>query len=247
MPVIYAQNFAGGTQQYLTLGANGYQRTLGIGANWTRLRIGILCNIGTVQGTTYDIFSPSLCIGVCSGIRSSVGLYAPAHCAGFGTPAIPGMTTYASSMVYTAGSGGNSYWASAAWNFYVTSAGTAVTSSAGVSQQNFPTNASAIPRRGIWILDLSKSALVSGTLSQGVQGGAVAHMSLDITSSDLYTALETYYVTPTIQGTALQNLALGNAIAFNETTYGSLDTVEVFWSHYTIPFNLFEIAVYRLG
>jgi len=260
MPIIYSRNFATGAQQYLVLNGNSYARTLSIGTNWTRLRIGLLCNLqAPINNSALAIHTPSLCIGVCSGYGSDVSVKSPAHCFGWAWTNTPDNTT--TDLAYAAGSSGNSYWNMAGGTIYCYfkyENGAATRSTVGSVDRFLPTNNPAgTARRGILIHDISKTARVSGNINQGVTCGAVAHMSLDITSSDLYKALEggasatspgTY---PIIQGTALTGQPIGygagNPLAFNETTYGGLNTVYVYWNHITMPFCLYEIAVYLVG
>lgn len=260
MPVIYSRNFASGAQQYLALGGNSYARPLSIGANWTRLRIGLLCNLqAPINNSALDIRTPSLCIGVSHDIGSDISVKSPTHCFGWAWTNTP--DNAGSNLTYAAGSSGNSYWNMAAGNLYCYfkyENGAATRSTVGSVDRYLPTNNPAgTARRGILILDISKTARVSGTIYQGVTCGAVAHMSLDITSSDLYKALETGASAtspgtyPVIQGTALTGQPIGygagNPLAFNETTYGSLNTVFVYWNHITIPFCLYELGVYLVG
>jgi hypothetical protein len=250
MPVIYARNFAAGNQQYLSLGPNDYTRTLSIGNNWSRIRIGILCTLSTVSENAWPIRRCSLNLGVCRGSSSTGSVQAPTHSFGVGFPSLPN-TAGPGSWTYNAGSAGNSYFSLAsAYVFSRWAAGVQATSTVGSVTIALPSNTTlggAIARRGIFILDINKSALVTGNITQGMTCGAVAHMALDITTADLYTALEWYTTAPVIQGTALTTLGLGNSLAFNEVTNGILDTVFVYWSHATVPLQLYEIAVYRVG
>lgn len=249
MSVIYARNFATGTQNYLNLTVNDYLRPISISNNWNRIRIGMLCALGTVSELAFPVRGCSLGLGVCNGINNSLSLQAPNHFFGFTTPAPPSTTT--ANFVYNAGSAGNSYFSTTnVFSFVKYAAGTLTTGAVGALTLLLPSNTTqggALARRGILIVDINKSALVTGNITQGATCGAVAHMALDITTSDLYTALESYTVAATIQGTALTTIALGNSLAFSETTNGILDTVCLYWNHFTVPLQLYEIAVYRVG
>lgn len=249
MPVIYARNFATGTQQYLSLGPNDVTRTLSIGSSWLRIRIGILAALSTVSENAWPIRHCSLNLGVCSGISNSGSVQAPTHSFGVGIPSLPN-TSGPSSWTYNAGSAGNSYFSLT--NLFICSkwaAGVQTTSAVGSMTVALPSNTTlggAIARRGIYILDINKSAAVTGNITQGFMASAAGHMSTDLTSDDLYNALASPSGA-TIQGTAMNTLALGNSLSFNETTNGILDTVFVYWSHATVPLQLYEIGVFRVG
>lgn len=250
MPVIASRSFTSGTQQYLSMSAADYVRSMNVGSSWMRLRIGMLCSLGTVNENAWPIRGCTLSLGVCSGPASTISVQAPRHCIGYGWPTYPAAADSQQSVAYNAGSGGNSYFSSSAFIFIKYENGTATTQSTGSVAVNIPTNTTlggASARRGMLILDINKSAAVTGNMTQGVSATAAAHMGLDMTSADLYSALEWYASAPTVQGTALNTLALGNSHTFNEITNGSLDTVFVFWGHYTVPFQLYELAVYRVG
>lgn len=247
MSVIYNRTFATGNQRYLNLAAEDYLRPLSIGTNWNRIRIGVLFAVGTVSGNAWPLRGPTFSLGVCNGILNSPGVLTATHVIGWGTGTNP-ITSSSGTWGYNAGTGGNSYFTASGWTFYKIANGALTTGTTGSFTLNVPTNAPAgTARRGICVLDINKSALISGNMTQGVMGGAAAHMSLDLTSSDLYATMEWYASAPTIQGTALNFLANGNSIAFNETTNGALDTVFLYWNHYTVPFELYELAVYRVG
>lgn len=248
MPVIAARNFATGSQRYLSLGAADYLRTLSIGTGWNRIRIGILYSMGTVSENAWPIRGCSFSLGVCSGVNNSASVQASNQCYGVGIPGMPSSST--GSFNYNAGTAGNSYFSVNGYTTFKYNAGVNQAVGVGSITINVPSNTTtggAIPRRGIYILDYSKTSLVSGNLSQGQYSGAVAHMSLDITSSDLYAALEWYASSPIVQGTVLNGLGLGNSLSFNEPVNGPLDTVFLFWTQYTVPLQLYEIAVYRVG
>lgn len=249
MSVIYARNFATGTQNYLNLTVNDYLRPISISNNWNRIRIGMLCALGTVYETTFNIRNCSAALGISSGIRNSIGVQAPSHFIGTSFPQIPATST-TGSFTYNAGTAGNSYYTTTGFSATKYTAGVLSSASVGSFTTAIPSNTTlggALARRGIYILDISKSALVSGNITQGMTCGAVAHMALDITTDNLYTALEWYTTAPVIQGTALTTLGLGNSLAFNEVTNGILDTVCLYWSMLTVPLQLYEIAVYRVG
>jgi len=248
MPVITARNFATGTQQFLSMGPEDYLRTLSIGTGWNRIRIGILYALSTVSENAWPIRNCSLCLGVCNGIQSTPAVISPAHAFGWGLPTYPAAVA-ANNWAYNAGTGGNSYFSQTAWSFFRYAAGVVTGAAVGALTVTTPSNTTlggASARRGILILDINKSALIVGNITQGAMCTAVAHMTLDMASADLYAALASP-AGATIQGTAMSTLALGNSLAFSETTNGPLDTVFLFWSHFTVPLQLYEIAVYRLG
>lgn len=248
MPFIASRNFATGNQQYLNLTADDYLRTLNIGSQWTRIRIGILCALGTVDETGWPIRTASLCIGVCSTVKSSVSLLSPANCWGFGCSQHPSNST--ASYAYNAGTAGNSYYTCGNFAFFKVENGVLASGSVGSLTVTLPTTTTlggALARRGMVVADISKSARVSGNITQGAMSTAAGHMGLDIVANDLYAAMESVSAAPTIQGVAMGNLAIGNSLTFNETTYGLLDTVYVYWNHYTVPLQLYEIAVYLIG
>lgn len=250
MPVIYSRNFATGTQQYLSLSTENYLRIPNIGTGWNRIRIGILYSISTLNESTLNIASPSLTLGMCNGIANSPAVQFPTHALGVAFPASPSTTAATAVYTYNAGSAGNSYFSTATYTFFKNLAGTLTTGAVGAFTVNMPSNTTtggALARRGLYILDLNKSALISGNMTFGHMGNAIAHCALDITTADLYSALEWYTSAPTIQGTALSFLALGNSIAFNEPVNGSLDTLFLNWNLFTVPLQLYEIAIYRVG
>lgn len=250
MSVIYNRSFASGNQRYLTLTTQDYLRPMSIGTSWSRIRIGMLYAMGTVSENAWPVRGCSLSLGVCNGTQnSSPALLTQTHAFGWSLPSIP-TNNSPLNWTYNAGTSGNSYFSASGWTFFRIISGTYTTGNTGSFTATVPSNTTlggALARRGLLILDISKSALVSGNISQGGMSGAVAHNSFDLTSSDLYAALEWYTTAPTIQGTALNSLALGNAIAFNESVNGGLDTVFLYWSHYTVPIQLYELAVYRVG
>jgi hypothetical protein len=249
MSVIYNRNFASGNQRYLTLTTQDYLRPMSIGTSWSRIRIGMLYAMGTVSENAWPVRGCSLSLGVCNGIQNSPANLTQTHAFGWAIPSLP-TTASPGNWGYNAGTGGNSYFSASGWTFFKIASSVYTTSNTGSVTITAPSNTTlggAIARRGILILDISKSALVSGNISQGGMSGAVAHNSLDLTSSDLYSALEWYTTAPTIQGTALSSLAVANPIAFNESVNGGLDTVFLYWSHYTVPIQLYELAVYRVG
>lgn len=249
MSVIYNRTFATGNQRYLSLNAEDYLRPMSIGTAWSRLRIGILYALGTVSENAWGIKKCSMGLGVCNGDQNSPLNLAARHAFGFCVPSST-QTASPSNYTYNAGTAGNSYFSATAWTFIRVVSGVQTTANTGSFTTTVPTNTTlggALARRGILILDINKSALISGNITMGVMGGAVAHNSLDLSSSDLYAALEWYASAAPIQGTNLNYLALGNSLAFNETTDGSLDTVYLYWTHYTVPLELYELAVYRVG
>ena len=250
MPVIYSRNFATGNQQYLSLSTENYLRIPSIGTSWNRLRIGILYSVGTVSESTLNIASPSLSLGICNGIANSPAVQFPTNAMGVAFPASPSTTSAAAAYTYNAGSAGNSYYSTATYTFFKNLAGTLTTGAVGAFTLNLSSNTTtggALARRGLYILDMNKSAMISGNMTFGHMGNAVAHCALDIATADLYSALEWYTSAPTIQGTALSFLAVGNSIAFNESTTGAMDTIFLNWNLFTIPLQLYEIAVYRVG
>ena len=250
MPVIFSRNFASGTQQYLTLGPSDYTRTLSIGSSWQRLRIGILTALSTVSENAWPLRQCSLSLGIGAGSASSVSVQAPAHAFGFGLPAAPSLIASAN-FTYNAGTAGNSYFSTSgtSYHFFKWAAGVQTTANVGSLATALPSNTTlggALARRGILILDINKSALVTGNITQGVMVSAAGHMTVDLTSDNLYSAL----ASPagiTIQGTAMTTLALGNSLTFNESINGILDTVFVYWSNTAVPLQLYEIGVYRVG
>lgn len=248
MPVVYSRNFASGTHRYLSLNGSDYLRTLSIGNNWTRIRIGMLCSMGTVSEQAWQIRSSCLTVGMCNSASSSFSTKAPRHAVGFSFSSAPS-TANAGSLTYNAGTGGNSYFSSTGRTFHSWQNGVQSSSGVGSTAVYVPSSTTiggALARRGLFILEMVKSAPYTGTMTQGYSSGNVAHMSLDLTSSDLYTALEsTGY--PVIQGTALTGYGVANGVGFNELSYGPLDTVCVHWNHYTVPFQLYELAVFRQG
>ena len=249
MSVIYNRNFATGNQRFLSLNVEDYLRPFSIGTAWSRLRIGILYALGTVSENAWNIKKCSMGIGVCSGNQNSPLVLSSRHAFGVCVPSSTQVTA-PSNYTYNAGTAGNSYFSATTWTFIRVVSGTQTTASTGSFTTTVPTNTTlggAIARRGILIFDINKSALISGNMTMGRMGGAVAHNALDLSSSDLYAALEWYRSAPIIQGTALNFLALGNTLAFDETTNGSLDTVYLYWTHYTVPLELYELAVYRVG
>lgn len=249
MPFIAARNFATGNQQYLSMSTADYFRTLSIGNNWSRIRIGVLLAMPTVYETTNVLRGSALGIGVtCEGC--SISQQFPNHAFGFGVPHNGPDAVSTANWTYNAGTGGNSYFSATGWGFAKWAAGVKTTSAVGGLTVNLPsytTLGGALARRGILILDISKSALISGNITQGVQCGVAAHMALDITTNDLYSALEWYASAPTVQGVALTSLSLGNSLTFNEATNGALNNVSLYWNHYVLPLQLYEIAVYRVG
>lgn len=251
MPVIYSRNFATGTQQYLALGPSDYSRPLSIGAGWSRIRIGLLVALSTVEENAWPLRQCSLNFGIGTGAVSSGSVQAPAHSFSVGIPSLPN-TASPATLLYNAGTGGNSYFSLTGSSFVFSRwvAGTQTTSATGSMSYALPSNTTlggALARRGIIILDINKSALVSGNITMGLTASAVGHMTADLTSDNLYSALEWYGSAPTIQGTAMNFLALGNSLAFNESTNGALDTVFVYWSNIAVPLQLYEIGVYRVG
>lgn len=246
MPVVYARNFATGTQQYLSLSAADYMRTLSIGSNWNRLRIGILCAITPPGETTWNITGNNLALGMCAGYGSSLTTQAPAHVFGAALPNVPANISVQSVINYAAGSGGNTYYTSGGQVFFKYEKGVIGTSVTGSFTWNIPSCAqSGIARRGILILEMVKSALIAGNMTFALYGDTAALTAVDVTSSDLYTALESS--APAVQGITLTSLGVGNTIAFNEITNGFLDTVFVQWGGYINPLQLYEIAVMRVG
>jgi len=242
--VIYSQNFAAGNQQYLTLSAESYARPLTIGTDWNRLRIGILAAIPSLYGNAWNIKNATIAAGVCAGIASSPTANAPAHCVGYGLP-IPPQTATGCTWSYNAGSSGYTYYSNSTTKYGFKYAAGANTLTSGLTLASMlPRDDGTLPRRGLLIFDFAKSALISGNMSISGLSGAAAHMSLDITSNDLYYALGAV-TAPVVQGTALTQ-GSGATVAFNETTNGALNTVFVFWSNW-LPFQLYEIGVFRLG
>lgn len=249
MPVIYSRTFATGQQQYLSLSNDSFTRQLTIGSNWNRIRIGILCALPTINENAWGIRSGVFGLGICNGASSGGSAQAPAHQFGWYVGGYPSYTT-PTLWTYNAGSAGNSYFSNAAFFVHKVAAGVVTTATVGSFTTTIPSNTTlggALARRGLFIVDINKSALISGNMTMGASSGAVAHMALDLASTDLYQALEWVSTAPVIQGTALTNLALGNSLAFNETTNGMLDTVFLFWNLYAFPLQLYELAVYRVG
>lgn len=250
MPVIAAKNFATGTQNYLNLGVDSYSRCLSIGTQWTRIRVGILCSVSTVQETTYPLRTTQFCLGVCNGIGSDVGVYRARNAHAVSHRYAPYIGSVGGTWTYNAGTAGNSYFSTTEFYGIKVENGNYSGGTSGSQTAYFPTSTtlnSAIPRRGIYIADISKSAMVSGNLSRYGATGAVAHMSLDLTTEDLFSGIQQYTAAPVIRGTALQQATAGISLTFNETTYGMLDTVFVYWGTYAVPFQLYEIAVWRVG
>jgi hypothetical protein len=250
MPVIAAKNFATGTQNYLNLGVDSYSRTLSIGTQWNRIRIGILCSVSTVQETSYPIRTAQFSIGVCNGINNNAGVFSAKNCHGYSHRYPPYITSVGSTWTYNAGTAGNSYFSTADFVGFKIENGAQLSSTAGSFTAYFPSSTAlggATARRGIYVADLSKSALVSGNLLKYGASGAVAHMSLDLTTEDLFSAIQQYTSAPVIRGTAMAQATGAVSQTFNETTYGMLDTVFVYWGMYAVPFQVYEIAVWRVG
>ena len=107
MPVIYSRNFADGARNYLSLNNGDYVRSTSIGSNWNRIRIGILCALGTVNENAWNIRSGLLGLGVCNGASSCGSAQAPAHQFGFYLPTVV-TSTSPTAWTYNAGSAGNS-------------------------------------------------------------------------------------------------------------------------------------------
>lgn len=246
MSVIYSRVFASATRNYLNLATGDYMRPIAIGDNWNRIRIGMLCSLGTVDELAVPIRGASFNVGVCSGYSSSSSMLAPSHFVGFGWPSTPDT---GNSLTYNAGSGGNSYF-TGTWMFYKYAAGVKTTSAVGADTMQLPSNATtggALARRGVFVLEINKSALYVGNITQSTMHNATAHMSQDLTSSDLQYCVESATVFPYIQGTATLGQAIGNSIAFNEIQNGPLNTINIFWNHYLAAFQLYELTVYRAG
>lgn len=249
MGVIYNRNFADGNQRFLSLNNSDYLRPIGIGTAWSRIRIGIHYCVGTVSENAWPIRGGLFSLGICRNIQNSPAVLTPSHAFGVGIGGVPNSTSVIN-WTYNAGTAGNSYMSLGNFYFYRVVAGTFTTSNTGSFTTYAPTNTTlggALARRGILIVDINKSALVTGNITQGLAGNAVAHCALDLSTSDLYSALEWYASGPPIQGTNMTNLALGNTLAFDESVNGGLDTVFLYWSHYTVPLELYQIAVYRVG
>jgi len=251
MPVIAAKNFATGTQNYLNLGVDTYSRTLSIGTQWTRIRIGILCSVSTVQETNYPLRASLFGIGVCNGIANNGGVLYRQNCHAYAHSVLPysGVTSSAT-WTYNAGTAGNSYFSTTNFNGWKSENGAVATGTSGTFTAYLPTSTGlggAIPRRGLYVADFTKSALVSGNLARYGATGAVGHMGLDLSTEDLFSAIQQYTAAPVIRSVSMSQATGAPSQTFNETTYGMLDTVFVYWGTYAVPFQLYEIAVWRVG
>lgn len=232
---IITRAFSFGTTQPILLRGNEWTQPYTIGQRWVKLRVGFLCGIRDTGGANN---LPGSCIiaGVCSDGKSYHKN--PAAFCGWAWPNQNGGT-----LTYNANSG-NPYY-STGGNFYsiIRTGTTNQTATVGSTTFYMPIITDANPRRGLWIIDLTKSAT---TWTIGGYMNALAHCSLDLGMTDLYDALEQYAATPVVRGTSLSAFPFQSAGTYSELTYGVLNTATFWWNRWVYPLEIYGVAVYVL-
>lgn len=228
--------FGSQTLQPIRLRANEYSKPLAVGEHWNRIRVGVLLSAPYVGA--YDYPAMTFYIGVCTAGRTMKS--ANPHYVGCCVCGYVGGNT---SLTYSAGTGTASYYSSNAFEALSMAGGVNSTAFTGSFTGNIPTSNPANPRRGIMLVDITKSA----TRVQCF-GGAVAHMTYNLGMTDLYSALEQVATTPVVQGISLTaGTAQTGLPALNETTNGYLNAMHLFWNHWAYPLEIYGLAVYHVS
>ena len=219
----------------LQLCGNEYVKPLAVNEHWTKLRLGMLVTISDIGAVALP--SCQLIAGFCSNSRSYY--YTNAAFAGWSV----GRASLTGDMTYAANSG-NPYYVTTSFDAVIRVGASNNSTTVGSPNQYFPISTSGNPRCGLFIIDVTK-----GTTSFSIGGytGAIAHMSLNLGASDLFTALEQVATTPVVRGTSLSAFPVQNAnLPYNEQTNGYLNCIDIYWNRLVYPLEIYGIAVYEV-
>jgi len=219
--------FGAGADNGLALGNNDLVRPFEFGSNWSTIRIGLLCSM-TPDGTS-NILGAGLAIGACDYPRS----YSTAQAFMCGLISSPGGTS-----AYTANSG-NPYYDVPCYCAKIV--GTTITYA--TFNRNIPVNTTSPARRSLIIVELSRTATQISTAH------LYAGQTTDYTSSHMYQYIEqmTTSPAPTVGGVALTNQGAQTvAVPANEQgALARLNALNIRWMRDTLPFNIYELVIFR--
>lgn len=205
-----------------------YARTLDIAGEWTKLRIGLLAAM-TPDGT--NDLSGNLLVGMCSGTTHPYSAGTTTNFVGCSLA-----NTSDGTLTYNANSG-NPYFSNAT-NYGVTKADTTEVSSViSTGAFLFPTNTGITARRFVVLVDLEK---IYGQVIVTRHTWNVAETDSDYLSSAMLLGVGTVPPPAEFSGSS--------SVAMNVSEEpGTLDTLDIYWDHVSIPIDIHHILVYRIA
>ena len=254
MALIVQRIFNGETRTGLRLGLEDYVRPMAVGRYWTRLRIGLLHAMSAGDGVT--VAACAFSVGVCSSTGAPYGDLTTGHA----VVVTNGNSTTGSPYTYNAGSGAP-YYGQGVGNQLTRRVGMVNTSVAGPGSAPTIFALGGTLRLQIGIYEFFKN--VAGGVNTI---GAAWWWNDSGTSGNLYTfdnqslvegMEQPWLVSPTVTGTRTDTgvrgtraLAAGgigaNTVTLDESV-GALDSLNIAWNKATYPYEIYGIAVARLG
>jgi hypothetical protein len=224
----------GGSRKYIRMSNGEIVRPLPCGSSWTKIRVAFSCAV-TPNGTdgVWAYYFTGLCCGP-SGVSwpdcrmlygNHMGLYWSGQNVG--------------PYTYNAGSG-NPY-VTGPGNYWTSKAGTTGISSAviGSSTMYFPTTTGTLQRRGIILLEFTRS---SSSIDVNSYSDNRSVSNSDCNSADMLEALQCL----TVRNTAMSKNNTTNTLYISEATYGYADHFFLYWGNPTFPLEVYEIGMYRV-
>lgn len=146
---------------------------------------------------------------------------------------------------YNANSG-NPYYSTTSYNGVVRIGTT--TYASGISSSvdsRIPISDVANPRRGLFIVDITKSAT---SWSFGQWCDTAAQTATDYNMTDLYNACEQVAANPVVRGVTLSAgvTVTVTGSGYSETTNGYLNTMNLFWNRIAYPLEIYGLTVYEI-
>jgi len=228
--------FTVGKEKALVLRGDEYYKPTGLGTNWTRLRIGLTYAFaGDIPNNLNNV---AFFIGMC--VHNRPYTINTGHCVGWVAPSLG--SGGGAALTYNANSG-NPYYSSSGFNAVSRINTVLLTSATGGSNIFVPTiTGSALTRRAVSILDITKTNATTTTLV--MYQSVLAHMSLELTDGDMYNAIEQIGTTPVLRDSSMQASGI-NALLYTEVAPG-LDSVNIYWPKWSFPMEIYNIAVYQV-
>jgi hypothetical protein len=248
MASIISQTFADGDNQAIRLENEGMGRQFAIGSDWTRIRIGIHCNI--VPNGTSNLVNTWLSIHCSTAATDHFGTQAMVL--GMGCKFGVGAVGYSGGTWTYNAAAGNPYYGCFVFDEKVVNTVETGSGTGGVvSGSCVPTNAGTVSRRGVLAIDLTKtgSALkVTGHIMSSTANGSNGTLldfrqfmanALDVNAGG---ALPTYLGQQTKKAFSYNH----TTYATDAGTYGELDSITVGYSESLLSqLNIFALEVYR--
>lgn len=224
----------GGNKRCLCLQNNELLRRLNIGNNWNTLRIGLLWSINT-SGGAQDQFIP-FAVGMTSGMNGFSVNSTPHF---VGSAIVPNLTGGVGQWTYNANSGLPYYTASGgAMIRKVGTFASGITEAHASNVNVFVASSDGTVQRRSWAyFDIQRGYLLN------TYSTATSAIGVDYTYNDFLEGCEQPGA-PTIRGTLAQS-STQQSIVGTESA-GILDTINIWYSSYVFPIEIYAIAVYRM-